>query len=41
MLFRYTFQRIRLTNILRARFGLVSKDEIPGDTWEKVMAGVL
>jgi len=41
MLFRYTFQRIRLTNILRARFGLVSKDEIPGDTWEKCVAGIL
>lgn len=40
-LFRYTFQRIRLTNILRARFGLVSKDEIPGDTWDKVVAGIL
>ena len=41
MLFRYTFQRIRLTNILRARFGLVSKDEIPGDTYEKVQCGIL
>jgi len=41
MLFRYTFQRIRLTNILRARFGLVSKDELPGDVYEKVLSGVL
>ncbi|MBA7665914.1 hypothetical protein ES703_73989 [subsurface metagenome] len=40
-LFRYTFKRIRLTNILRARFRLVSRDEIPGETYDKVMAGVL
>jgi len=40
-LFRYTFKRIKLTNILRARFGLVSRDEIPGDTFDKVRAGVL
>jgi hypothetical protein len=40
-LFRYTYQRIKLTNTLRARFGLASKDELPGDVWEKVMAGVL
>jgi len=40
-LFRYTFQRIRLNNILRARFGLASKDELPGDVWEKCIAGVL
>ncbi|GAG48095.1 unnamed protein product, partial [marine sediment metagenome] len=26
-IFRYTFQRIRLTNTLRVRFGLVSRDE--------------
>jgi len=40
-LFRYTFKRIKLTNILRARFGLVSRDEIPGETYDKVLAGVL
>jgi hypothetical protein len=40
-LFRYTFQRIRLNNILRARFGLAGKDELPGDVWEKCIAGVL
>jgi len=39
--FRYTFQRVKLTNILRARFGLATKDELPGDTYDKVMAGVL
>lgn len=40
-LFRYTYQRIKMTNTLRARFGLASKEELPGDSWEKVMAGVL
>lgn len=40
-LFRYTFQRIRMNNILRARFGLATKDELPGDVWEKCIAGVL
>jgi len=40
-LFRYTYQRIKLTNTLRARFGLASKDELPGDTYEKVLCGVL
>lgn len=40
-LFRYTFQRIKLTNLLRVRFGLVTKDEVPGDLWDKVKGGVL
>ena len=40
-LFRYTYQRIRITNTLRARFGLATKDELPGDCWEKCAAGVL
>ncbi len=40
-LFRYTILRCRMTNLLRVRFGLVSQDEIPGDTWAKVKAGVL
>jgi len=40
-LFRYTYQRIKLTNTIRARFGLASKDELPGDTFEKVLCGVL
>jgi len=39
--FRFTFQRIKLTNILRCRFGLVSRDEVPGDTWDKCKAGIL
>ncbi|MBA7684962.1 hypothetical protein ES703_93375 [subsurface metagenome] len=40
-LFRYTYQRVRLNNILRCRFGLVSRDEVPGETYDKVKAGVL
>lgn len=40
-LFRYTIKRIRLTNILRARFALVTPDEIPGDTYSKTVAGIL
>ncbi|MBA7680441.1 hypothetical protein ES703_88757 [subsurface metagenome] len=40
-LFRYTVIRCRLTNLLRVRFGLVSRDEVPGDTYDKVKAGVL
>jgi len=39
--FRYTFQRVKLTNILRARLGLATKDELPGDVYEKVQAGIL
>ncbi len=40
-LFRYTILRCRMTNLLRVRFGLVSQDEIPGDTWSKVRGGIL
>lgn len=40
-LFRYTYRRIKLTNLLRVRFGLVSRDEVPGETYDKVHAGVL
>jgi len=41
-LFRYTYQRIRLTNTLRVRFNLVSKDELPEPSlWDKVKGGVL
>ncbi len=39
--FRYTFLRVKWSNILRVRFGQVSKDEVPGDLWEKCMSGVL
>ena len=38
---RYTVQKVALTNLLRARFGLVSRGEIPGETFDKVLAGVL
>ena len=38
---RFTVQRCALTNILRARWGLASKDELPGDVYDKVIAGVL
>ena len=38
---RFTVRKCALTNILRARWGLASKDELPGDVWDKVMAGVL
>lgn len=40
-LFRYTYRRVKLTNLLRVRFGLVSRDEVPGETYDKVHAGVL
>ncbi|GAI74026.1 unnamed protein product [marine sediment metagenome] len=40
--FRYTYQRVRLTNLLRCRFGLVSRDELPEPSvYDKVKAGVL
>lgn len=39
--FRYTYRRCLLTNTLRVRFGLVSRDEAPGDLWAKVKGGVL
>ncbi|MBA7616077.1 hypothetical protein ES703_23368 [subsurface metagenome] len=40
-LFRYTFQRIKLTNLLRVRFSLVSEDEVPAELWKKVKGGIL
>jgi len=41
-LFRYTYQRIRLTNTLRVRFGLVTRDELREPSlWDKVKGGVL
>ncbi len=40
-LFRYTYQRIRLNNILRLRFGLASEDEVPKDLAQKVKAGIV
>jgi len=38
---RFTIQKCALTNIFRARWGLASPDELPGDVYNKVMAGVL
>ncbi len=38
---RFTIWKCALTNIFRARWGLASKDELPGDVYDKVMAGVL
>jgi hypothetical protein len=38
---RYTVQTCKMNNILRARWGLLTKDELPGDVWEKCIAGVL
>jgi len=41
-LFRYTILRVRLTNLLRCRFGLVTRDELPEPSvYDKVRAGVL
>ncbi len=40
-LFRYTYQRIKLTNLLRVRFSLVSEDEVPADLFKKVQGGIL
>ncbi len=40
-LFRYTFQRIKLTNLLRVRFGLVSEDEVPAELFKKIKGGIL
>jgi len=39
--FRFTFLRVKWSNILRVRFGQVSQDEVPKDLWEKVAAGVV
>ncbi len=38
---RFTVQKCALTNIFRARWGLVTKEELPKDVYDKVMAGVL
>lgn len=38
---RFTVWKCALTNIFRARWGLASKDELPGDVFDKVMSGVL
>ena len=38
---RYTVLKVAMTNIFRARWGLATKAELPGDVYDKVMAGVL
>jgi len=38
---RFTVQKCALTNIFRARWGLATKEELPGDIYDKVMGGVL
>ena len=38
---RFTVWKCALTNIFRARWGLATPDELPGDVYDKVMAGVL
>lgn len=38
---RYTIWKCAMTNLFRARWGLASRDELPKDIWDKVMAGVL
>lgn len=43
-LFRYTFQRIKLTNILRTRFGLITESELTTELRElrkKVLGGIV
>jgi len=41
MLFRYTVRRVKLTNILRVRFGLLSEAEAPKDLYSKVIGGIV
>lgn len=41
MSLRYTIARYRLTDILKVRFGLVERGEVPLETFEKVKAGIL
>lgn len=38
---RYTVLRCKMSNILRARWNLVTPDELPGDVWAKVKGGIL
>lgn len=38
---RFTIWRCRLSNALKCRWGILSKEEAPGDVWEKVRAGLL
>lgn len=38
---RFTVWKCAMTNIFRARWGLAGSGELPGDVYDKVMAGVL
>ncbi|MBA7638691.1 hypothetical protein ES703_46347 [subsurface metagenome] len=38
---RYTVLRCKMNNIMRARWNLVSPDELPGDVYKKVKGGIL
>lgn len=38
---RFTIWKCAMTNLLRARWGLATRGELPGDVYDKVMAGVL
>lgn len=38
---RFTVRKCAMTNIFRARWGLATKDELPGDVYSKVLGGVL
>ena len=38
---RYTIWKVKRSNLLRCRFGLMSSDEAPGDVFDKVVIGVL
>lgn len=39
--FRYTFKRVKLNNILRVRFGLLSEADAPKDLFSKVWGGIV
>ena len=38
---RFTIWKCSMTNLFRARWGLATRDELPGDIYDKVIAGVL
>ncbi|GAH87290.1 unnamed protein product, partial [marine sediment metagenome] len=37
----YTIWKVKLSNLLRCRFGLMSRDEAPGDVYDKCVLGIL
>jgi len=38
---RYTIWKVKLSNLLRCRFSLMTEEEAPGDIFKKVQAGIL